>query len=284
MTDYTGLDTGPFNADIPLVDLDTPVIGGLMGESNMATKKLADNDAYLYDIAKGFEKITVLDNTGISDVDINKDDIYRSLIELWVNEDNLFTGNLPEANELRPGTIACIKRTNGPAITSAKPIKLTAFSGESFYDAQVGIGSIYLYNEELVIMYATGSEDNPGWRIIARYGASSSGDLSSILNGGTYAANAIGITGYKDNDGFVSMIGAVDCLSTSGYTLITTDMPPGWYPLATATFSALKLHSGAISIITISMSTAGKISIPVPGDLPAVGDTIYLDNVKYRSR
>ena len=287
MINYEGSVAGPFNEEIPLVETTTEVLGGLDGPSNAAAKKLADNAAYLYEIAKGFEQVLLIDNTGITEVDITDVQIYRNLVALWVSDDVDFTGNLPQAASLRDGTIACIKRTNYDAVTSIKTAMLAAFAGDLFYDSDENSDKIFLYGEEMVVLCSTTSNDIPGWRVLARYGGaftSANGDKFS-LQGGVYDPGAYGTPMMlKDNDGYVSYRGSAECISGTGTTQIVVPSSPEIKPPATVAVNLLKLASGTLSMIKAIVDTAGKVMLTDPAELPSIGDTIFLDTIKYRTR
>lgn len=158
MTGYTGSAAGPFNSSIGLVDTTDIVQGGLGGVSNVATKALADNDAYLYKIMGGFESVVTLSNAGpITTINISAANLKRNLVLVYQVVDGYFECVLPACSTVRTGEVACIKRL---PVGHFKPVKVSAFAGEIIYGkyGESLVSKLYLHDGECVWVYNTGSE------------------------------------------------------------------------------------------------------------------------------
>lgn len=161
MTNYTGSNAGPLNAAIATLDTTDLFLGGSSGNANAATKQLADNDAYLYKIMGGFEHILQVPVSGGTPHTLTVDNLTRNLIIMYQDTDNYFTGVLPQASTYPSGTLVVIKRL---LITSIKPVTISCFAGDSFFDTYniSGITSIYLHASESITLYSVAD----GWQIL----------------------------------------------------------------------------------------------------------------------
>lgn len=163
MTPYSRSNAGPFNTTIQLVDTTDVVIGGSSGTANVATKQLADDTAYLYKILGGFENVLQKSNAGpITSVTLGNTDVNRNMIEVTQAVNGYFEVILPSSVTVRAGNIAALRRV---VVGHGKPVKISAFSGETIYGKYGSLGSnIYLHDGEVVYMYSLGGSN--GWSII----------------------------------------------------------------------------------------------------------------------
>lgn len=217
MTGYTGSGAGPFNSSIGLVDTTDIVQGGLGGVSNVATKKLADNDAYLYKIMGGFENIVQLTNAGpVTSVNISVANLLRNVVVLYQSVNGYLEGVLPACNTVRVGDIGAVKRL---AAGYKNNVKLTAYAGDGIIDMHGAIRShIYLHGGESVVLYNVGG--SPGyWQILEHHG--------NLYNVGDQ------MLGYTQKAGTVLRNGTVynrvdyprlwDLVNTAGAPLLVSD-------------------------------------------------------------
>jgi|GEM_PF-3184559 len=155
MTNYTGSTSGPLNSLVPLLDTTDQAMGGSSGNMNAATKKLADNDAYLYNIMGGFENIVTLAVSGGTSQTLTTANLLRNLVVLNHDTDNYFSAALPQCSTYKNGALAVLKRSTA---STAKPTTITCHSGDTFTD-RTGAAptSIYLHNNEMVTLMNTGT-------------------------------------------------------------------------------------------------------------------------------
>lgn len=166
MTPYAASAAGPLLNSITLVDTTDTVTGGLSGNANVATKQLADNDAYLYKIKGGFENVVQLDNTGsVTSINITTGNLLRNLVVLFHSDNVALTANLPAASGMRDGDVACIKRlASGPR--NVTKLAANAGAGDKIIDRYGNLlDYIYLHAGESVVMYKIAG--SPGyWHIL----------------------------------------------------------------------------------------------------------------------
>ena len=162
MTPYSGSSAGPFNGNISLVDTTDVVLGGLGGTANVATKQLADNDAYLYKIMGGFEGTTVKSNAGpILTTNLSVSDLKRKIVEVQQAVNGYFECVLPSTTLFTANNMAVIRRL---VVGHGKPLKITA-TGENIYGKYGSLGtSIYLHDGEIVWLLSLGG--GGGWIVM----------------------------------------------------------------------------------------------------------------------
>lgn len=263
MTDFTAIATGPFNTAISLVDTTDVVLGGLDGESNVGTKQLANNTAYLYDMAKGFEDITVKSNAGITTMSITIADISRKLVEIVLVDDAFLTATLPQASTYKIGGLAVIKRKSG---VTEKKVTLNAFSGDVISLDDITTTALELKGEDILVMYA----QTGGWKLM-HYPSVYWNDIG--VYSGTFTDDSINPMKYRKYgyNNWVTIKGVTN--SSSGSSLasntVVFTLPQGYRPGQEQLFTAV--CNNAVPVTVIRVKANGEVCI--------AGDLITTSNI-----
>jgi hypothetical protein len=262
MTNYTALAIGPFNGEVSLVDTTDVVLGGPDGESNVATKQLANNTAYLYDLAKGFEDITVKSNAGITTMSITIADISRKLVEIVLVDDTFLTATLPQASTYKVGGLAVIKRKS--AVTDKK-VTLNAFSGDLISLDDITTTALELKGEDILVLY----RQTGGWKLIhypgvywkdPGYSGTFINDLSNPIKYRKYGFNNwVTIKGVTNASGGSS-------LSTN--TVVFT-LPVGYRPGQEQRFTVVCGNTPPMTVVRVKAN----------GEVCIAGDLITTSNI-----
>ena len=162
MTPYSGsTGGGGIATSLNLLDTTDIALGGSGGAMNNATKKTADNFAYINNIFQGFEFVVVKSTTG-SPVSITGANIKRNLVQLQIGAAVYGVFNLPAASTCRVGDRTVIgRRQTG----YNNPVSLVCNGSDAFIDIHGTVigNTIYLHGNDHVELYFS---EAGYWRIL----------------------------------------------------------------------------------------------------------------------